>query len=64
MTPFEVKGPEDESAKQGYLKLAGSPNTAWIRRGMPGKKQEKFSRLCTPWIRPIIHCNTLYVLGV
>ena len=23
---------------QGYLKLAGWPNTAWIRRGMPGGK--------------------------
>ena len=60
-----------ESAKvcvthtRGYLKLAGWPNTAWFRRGMPGEKtQANVSSLCTPWVRSVIHYNILYVLWV
>ena len=29
-----------------------------------GKKQVKFSSLCKPWVRPIIHYTLLYVLRV
>ena len=50
---------------RGYLKLAGWPNTAWIRRRVPGKNQAKFSSLCTPCVRFIIYYDTLlYVLRV
>ena len=55
-----------ESAKEcvtrtrGYLILTGWPNTAWIRAGACREKEHaKFSSLCTPWIRPVIHYNTL-----
>ena len=57
----------DAHKSQGYLKLAGWPNTAWIRRGMPEKKTSEIFPACvyTPWIRPVIHnYNTLYIYSI